>query len=264
MASNSPFPGMDPYIEARGLWGDFHADLIASIKRYLNSQLPSRYVARAGERSYIDTIDPDGEFLKRRTIIPDVSVQERQKDVTHQTSPAAVEEAGDEWVVMYGTQHEEIRESFIDIRDLETNNRLVTSIEILSPTNKRPNSKGWDEYESKRGDFFQGMANLVEIDLLRGGQRHVMKTPWPNSPYYLMVMRSHEAPACRVWRAYATRPLHAIPIPLLPSDPDVQLSLQPLIDDIYLDSRYALDVRYNEATDLNLSEQERALASRTS
>ena len=24
----SPFPGMDPYIEACGLWGDFHSHLI--------------------------------------------------------------------------------------------------------------------------------------------------------------------------------------------------------------------------------------------
>lgn len=254
---------MDPYIEARGLWGDFHTDLITSIKRFLNSRLPPRYVARAGERSYIDAVDPDGELLKRRIIIPDVSAHERQKEIAHETSPAAVEELGDESVVMYGTQLDEIRESFIDIRDVETDNRLVTSIEILSPTNKRHKSRGWDEYESKRSDFFRGCANLVEIDLLRGGQRHGMKTPWPDSPYYLMVMRSHEAPACRVWPAYATRPLPPIPIPLLPSDPDLKLALQPLIDDIYVESRYASDVRYQEVTDLKLTEQELALASRT-
>ena len=27
----SPFPGMDPYIEACGLWGDFHHELISEI-----------------------------------------------------------------------------------------------------------------------------------------------------------------------------------------------------------------------------------------
>ena len=30
----SPFPGMDPYIEACGLWGDFHQDLIGAIKHF--------------------------------------------------------------------------------------------------------------------------------------------------------------------------------------------------------------------------------------
>jgi hypothetical protein len=26
-----PFPGMDPFIEARGLWSDFHASLIVEL-----------------------------------------------------------------------------------------------------------------------------------------------------------------------------------------------------------------------------------------
>jgi hypothetical protein len=37
---NSPFPGMDPYIEHCGLWIDFHDDLIAEIKRSLAARLP--------------------------------------------------------------------------------------------------------------------------------------------------------------------------------------------------------------------------------
>lgn len=263
MDRKSPFPGMDPFIEARGLWGDFHGDLMNSIKRFLNAQLPRRYVARAGERSYIDAIDPADVLRKRRTIIPDVSIQERPNQSAVQLAQSAVEELGDESVVMYGTQFEEIHESYLDIRDLETDNRLVTSIEILSPTNKRPSSKGWEEYESKRSLFFSGMANLIEIDLLRGGERHVMKTPWPDSPYYLMVMRNHRAPACRVWPAYSTRPLRPIPVPLLPFDPDLTLALQPMIDDAFVRSRYEVDVRYNEQIELTLSEEERALASRT-
>lgn len=31
----SPFPGMDPFIESRGLWGDFHGSLISEIKNAL-------------------------------------------------------------------------------------------------------------------------------------------------------------------------------------------------------------------------------------
>lgn len=253
---------MDPFIEARGLWGDFHNDLIICIKRFLNSKLPTRYVARSGERSYIDVVDPDGELLKRRTIIPDVSIHDRAESATIQPVQAVMEESGDESIIMYGTQLEEIRESFIEIRDVESDHRLVTSIEILSPSNKRPNSKGWDEYASKRSDFFAGAANLVEIDLLRGGQRHAMNTPWPDSPYYLMVMRSHQAPACRVWPAYSTRPIHSIPIPLLPSDPDLTLALQPMIDDIYVESRYGSDARYHEMLEMALTDEERALALR--
>jgi hypothetical protein len=47
----SPFPGMDPYIEACGLWGDFHNALIAEIYRAVSEALPRGYVARTGKRS---------------------------------------------------------------------------------------------------------------------------------------------------------------------------------------------------------------------
>lgn len=36
----SPFPGMDPYIEACGLWGDFHDRLIGELERALAAALP--------------------------------------------------------------------------------------------------------------------------------------------------------------------------------------------------------------------------------
>ena len=244
MASKSPFPGMDPYIEARGLWGDFHNDLITSIKRFLNSQLPPRYVARGGERSYIDAVDLDGERLKRRTIIPDVSVHERATPATPHSSTAAVEELTDESVVMYGTQLEEIRESFIDIRDVETDNRLVTSIEILSPTNKRPNSKGWVEYESKRNNFFRGIANLVEIDLLRGGRRLPMGSPLPAGHYMAIVSRGRLRPKSSVysWRLSGRMP--AIPIPLAARDAEPMLDLQTVLDLVYDRAHYHRSLKY--------------------
>ena len=47
----SPFPGMDPYIEACGLWEDFHHALIHEIKYGLAQVVPDRYVVRIGERA---------------------------------------------------------------------------------------------------------------------------------------------------------------------------------------------------------------------
>ncbi len=49
----SPFPGMDPYIEAFGLWEDFHSKLIGEMERSLSSLVPDRYVVRTGERAYV-------------------------------------------------------------------------------------------------------------------------------------------------------------------------------------------------------------------
>lgn len=50
----SPFPGMAPYIEACGLWGDFPDRLIGELERTLAAALPPRYVTRIRERTYIE------------------------------------------------------------------------------------------------------------------------------------------------------------------------------------------------------------------
>lgn len=58
--TRSPFPGMDPIIEARGLWRDFHDKLIGDIERVLAELLPPRYVVCLDERTFslLDGIEP--------------------------------------------------------------------------------------------------------------------------------------------------------------------------------------------------------------
>ena len=57
----SPFLGMDPYIEAFGLWGDFHSHLIEKIGEKLADAAPDRYLVRTGERSYIVLVESEGK-----------------------------------------------------------------------------------------------------------------------------------------------------------------------------------------------------------
>ena len=68
----SPFPGMDPYIEACGLWEDFHSHLIEKIGEKLADAAPDRYLVRTGERSYIVLLESEG--VKSHSFLPDVSV----------------------------------------------------------------------------------------------------------------------------------------------------------------------------------------------
>jgi hypothetical protein len=68
----SPFPGMDPYIEAAGLWEDFHHNLITEIQGAISAVLPERYVILAGERSYVVLAGPNDE--KEFLTNPDVGV----------------------------------------------------------------------------------------------------------------------------------------------------------------------------------------------
>jgi hypothetical protein len=46
----SPFPGMDPYLEKRSVWPDFHQRLITYISENLQSQIRPKYNARIEER----------------------------------------------------------------------------------------------------------------------------------------------------------------------------------------------------------------------
>ena len=53
----SPFPGMDPYLEAQGRWPGFHTLLIGSCSELLNRDLPETYVAQADERIALVSFD---------------------------------------------------------------------------------------------------------------------------------------------------------------------------------------------------------------
>ncbi len=68
----SPFPGMDPYIEGCGLWGDFHSHLIDKICEKLADLAPDRYLVRTGERSYVVLVESEGK--KDYSFFRDVSV----------------------------------------------------------------------------------------------------------------------------------------------------------------------------------------------
>jgi hypothetical protein len=241
----SPFPGMDPYIESFGLWQDFHSKLIGEIERTLSSVLPERYVVRTGERAYVaigsSSGDAGHEFLSDVVVAstrgPDAggsSVAETPGAAEPETAP----------VLMQALFQAEYREVFLEIRQTEQERRLVTGIEILSPSNKRPGTKGWRLYQRKRQVYLRGLAHFVEFDLLRRGRRMPMADRWPGSPYYLLVCRKQEAPRCTVWPAHFVRPLPDLSIPLAAPDPDITLALQPLVNAVYARSHYDRDIDY--------------------
>jgi hypothetical protein len=255
----SPFPGMDPFIEAWGLWEDFHDELIAEIKRQLATTLPAGYLARTGKRSYVVLAEADGR--EEHGFLPDVSVTgspARPAGSGKQRKPTSAPAAGAEPVELRAFIERDFEEQFIDIFELQPRRRLVTSIEVLSPSNKRRRSLGWKKYLRKRQALLLGKANLVEIDLLRGGARMPMLDPWPGSPYTLLVAREERAPRCRVWPASFDRPLPAIPVPLSRPDPDLTLDLQPLVEAIYERGRYREDIDYSRPLTPPLSAEQLA------
>jgi hypothetical protein len=237
---------MDPYIEACGLWEGFHNHLVEDIYRAIAAELPKGYTADTAVRSYVVLMEAEGkaEHLAK----PDVTVSEtaRAKKPRRKKGGVAVAEPADagDSVPMQAFIAEKFEETFVEIYSEGDERVLVTCIEVLSPSNKRRGTEGWLEYERKRQALLLGRANFIEIDLLRGGQKLPMLTPWPDSPYTLLVSRADRAPYCRVWLAHYQRRLPPIPVPLLSSDPDLTLDLQPLLGDIYSLGRYDERIDY--------------------
>ncbi len=242
----SPFPGMDPYLEASGLWEGFHNRLVHKIDEALAQILPRGYTIDTAVRSYIVLVEEDGK--KKKLAKPDVTITEPApgKRPRKKKGGVAVAEPSEtaESVPMEAFFAERFEEAFVEIYAEREERLLVTCIELLSPSNKRQGTEGWQEYARKRQAMLLGRANFIEIDLLRGGHKMPMLTPWPDSPYTLLVCRAEDAPSCRVWLAHFQRRLPVIPVPLLAPDPDLRLDLQPLLDGIYSLGRYDERIDY--------------------
>ncbi len=215
--------------------------------------VPDHYVVRFHERSYVALVTSEDIGLPdRRTSQADVAIAfapgKSRSACEGATAVAELPATGadDSPVAMRALVEMEFRESFVEVYALRPERRLVTTVEVLSPSNKRSKTPGWFRYCRKRQAHLEGLANLVAIDFLRGGRRLPMEDEWPDSPYYVLVSRKPTAPQCTVWPAFRLRPLPEIPVPLSPPDTDVQLALQPMIEAIYERSRYGLDIDYRQ------------------
>ncbi len=171
----SPFPGMDPFLENPALFHGLHNNFITYAQEYLQTRLPEPYYAQTGERVEIS----------RRHIEPDLKVFRSEKEPTPgaaESSSVAVAEAVLAKPVVVTVLHDEHRETFIDIYAKQAGgDRLVTTMEVLSHSNKTPGTDGFGAYLRKQEEILKSKINLVEIDLLRGGQ-HATAVPADRAP----------------------------------------------------------------------------------
>ena len=63
----TPFPGMDPYLEKRSLWPDFHQRFITYTSEHLQEQIRPKYNARIEERIHL--IQPPHNYYPDLSII---------------------------------------------------------------------------------------------------------------------------------------------------------------------------------------------------
>jgi hypothetical protein len=241
----SPFPGMDPFIESQK-WESFHARLLPELANQLVPLLRPKYSVDPEQRVYIETVD-----LVVRNIIADVGVVRRTDSDAGSIAAVAIEPSVENTSYTY-IEPEEHRETYLEIREVATS-RLVTVIEVLSPSNKVRGSEGWRQYLAKRRDLLHSRTNLVEIDLLRGGTHLPMVEQLAARDYFVFVRRQSK------WRADTLQwnlpsRLPQVPIPLDPPDPDAVIDLQAALDAVYDRAGYDYTLDYKRPIEPPLSE----------
>jgi hypothetical protein len=238
----SPFPGMDPYLEAPHRWADVHHELISGIRERLNDQLRPKYYTRLEERIYLsDDLDTG-----RAVIVPDVLIHPNLGNPSR--SADSVETATlqiTEPIILDDLFEEEIHEPYITIID-RAGRSIVAVIEVLSPSNKVAHSSGRASFQAKRREVFDSTAHWVEIDLLRAGELGLgVRAGLPPHEYAVFVSKAGDKRRHGlIWTIRLNQRLPTFSIPLLGNDPDATLDLQEVLTTAYDRAAYDADVDY--------------------
>lgn len=267
----SPFPGMDPYLEAPEIWPDLHDALAGEIRKALNLSLPPPYYARLEMRPEVGIVDEES----RRLVVPDVSVQRAiQATETRATGGVAVLDrprTAPSPSLSIFLSAEPLRHHYVEIRDSKRGHALVTLIEIVSPSNKRAGADRRD-YIRKQREVLDSDASLIEIDLLRKGDRlfafpdaiETLSEIEPQPDYVVSVNRAWERGAKLHYQLFSMTvrdPLPCIPVPLRKGEDEVLLDLQYVFQQAYDSGPYARGaVDYTKPPDSPLSDENAAWA----
>ena len=251
----SPFFGMDSYLEEH--WRDVHHSCLTYACDAMQERLPDDLRARLEERVFVE---PD--LCDARSVYPDLRVIEDPRRRSGSGATATADVAVADPLVIDGSR-EPTTEGYIEIVDVVSGNRVVTVIELLSESNKYPGD-GRELYRRKQREYLRGGVSLVEIDLLRAGQRvvevpAVLVPPSHRTTYQVCVTRGWKRDRYEVYRAPLRQKLPTIKVPLREQDQDVPLDLQMLIDRCYHHGRYD-DIDYRADPDPPLLPEDDAWA----
>jgi hypothetical protein len=247
----SPFPGMDPYLEHPEIFPNLHDSMVMLLQEALQGRLPEPYYAISTTRAWIE--------VSQRYIEPDVDVlrpRQGEQPRHRENGPAVLTPPGTRGrAVLVRVPHDEHREPFLDIYTRQDDgDLLVTTIEVLSPTNKIPGEHGRDLYQRKQQEILDSKVHLVEIDLLRGGihttavprERVIEKSGYFD--YHVCIHFFDHFEDYLVYPIGLEETLPEIAIPLKPGDPPVLVDLQAIFARAYDLGPYRRRVRYHRET----------------
>jgi hypothetical protein len=242
---------MDPYLEHPDLWPDVHNGLVAALRDELSPTLRPRYYVALEERTYLE--EPGELALVGR---PDVSVVARSggadTGAESRRAPAVVE--------VELPFAEPVRETYLEVRSVPAG-EVVTVVELLSPGNKRPGT-GRRIYLEKREIILSTRTSLVELDLLRAGERMPTRGPSPDSDYVILVSRAHRRPKADLFAFGVRDPIPKFPLPLRRGEEEPMVDLGRVLHALYDRASYDLRLDYGREAVPPLSAEDAAWASR--
>lgn len=247
----TPFPGMDPYLERPGLWHGVHNRLIAALADLLGPLLRPRYFVAVEERSYL--ADP---LAIGFTTVPDVGVlgPYAAPPLLPAGQVTGTRASTVEPLLIELPMPEPVRETYLEIQDVagepdaglwmkstDGDINVVTLVEILSPWNKS-SREGRVQYQRKRLEVLNSYTNLVEIDLLRAGQR-ITQTQH-DAHYTILVSPAPLRPRAQFYPFTVREAIPAFHLPLQDSDDWPLIDLNALLHDLYDRAAYDLRIDY--------------------
>jgi hypothetical protein len=228
---------MDPHLENPAYWSGFHTRFIVALAGGIVRALPKGYIADVEQYVWLEDDEEDREPFA----VPDVFVATGGKGKGDGT--AVLKPTKPRTEVTLPKPPKRTGRKYVKIVD-QPGNRVVTVIEVLSPANKDPGDER-DAYLFKRREYLAAGTNLVEIDLLRGGDRMPFGKPKPpDADFYCLVCRANRLGKAHVWTFTVRDEMPVLPIPLKPADGEIALSLRECLDRTYDDAGYANRIDY--------------------
>lgn len=229
---------MNPYLENPEFWPEVHHLLIGILAETLNPQLLPKYRVAIEKRVY--QMNGDDALLVG---IPDVTVERSRTATKESQSNVAVATPPSMPVTVTVPVPLELREGYLEVREVATK-EVITVIEVLSPSNKRP-GKGRETYEEKRQEVLGSRTHSVEIDLLRGGEPMPVSGGNIQGNYRILVSRSERRPRADLYVFNLQDLIPTFPLPLRTEDAEPIIDLHLLLDLIYDRAGYAFAIDYS-------------------
>jgi hypothetical protein len=152
---------------------------------------------------------------------------------------------------------EEHQEEFIEIRQ-RSDNRLITLVEVVSPTNKLL-PQGRQAYLDKRREGRNNGAGMVEIDLILQGQPLLdySRDGLPEWDYAVTVTRATQPERYEIYTATLQKRLPRFKLPLATDDRDTVLDLQAAFTRCFDQGGFAAQIDYLKDPPTALGEEDR-------